>query len=207
MAGSIRSAGILGGTFDPPHIGHLILAECACDALGLDQVLFAPAAEPPHKHHLPITPVEHRVAMVSAAIANNPRFVLSDVDMQRPGPHYTADTLSLLHEAMPDTDLYFVMGGDSLHDIDSWHKPQVIIDHARLAVMRRPGAVIDLSGLESRLPGISKRVVFVDAPIIGISATNLRERLQAGHSIRYQVPDGVEQYINTHKLYRDSNHV
>ncbi len=144
--------------------------------------------------------------MLKAAIADNPRFVFSDVDLSRPGPHYTADTLRLLHEADPAMDLYFVMGGDSLHDITTWYNPAEVIQYARLAVMRRPGAVIDLSGLEVRLSGITDRVVFVDAPMIGISATVLRERLRAGHSIRYQVPDAVEHYIKAHGLYREENH-
>jgi nicotinate-nucleotide adenylyltransferase len=197
------SIGILGGTFDPPHLGHLILAEAACDALELEQVLFVPAANPPHKHSLPITDVKHRVAMVLDAITNNPRFAMSEVDITRPGPHYTVDTLRILKEQSPDADFFFLMGGDSLHDIASWHEPAGIIARAKLAVMRRPGPAPDLSGLEARLPGITERVVFVDAPIIGISATLLRERLRLGRSIRYLVPEAVERYINTHALYED----
>lgn len=199
----MTALGVLGGTFDPPHIGHLILAEAAYEALNLDQVLFVPAAEPPHKHRLPITEVKHRVAMVQAAIRDNPHFALSEVDITRPGPHYTADTLRLLKERFAGADLYFLLGGDSLRDIATWHEPAGIIAQARLAVMRRPGTALDISHLEAALPGISERVAFVDAPIIGISATSLRERLRTGRSVRYQVPDGVAQYIAAHQLYKD----
>ena len=195
--------GVLGGTFDPPHVGHLILAEAAYGALSLDQVLFVPAAEPPHKHKLPITEVKHRVAMVQAAISDNPHFALCDVDMTRPGPHYTVDTLRLMREHFAGADLYFVLGGDSLRDIATWNEPAGIIAQARLAVMRRPGTTLDLSDLEAALPGVSERIAFVDAPVIGISATSLRERLRTGRSVRYQVPDLVERYILAHLLYRD----
>jgi nicotinate-nucleotide adenylyltransferase len=204
--GKTGRIGILGGTFDPPHLGHLILAETAYDVLDLERVLFVPAANPPHKHSLPITDVRHRVAMVQEAIANNPRFAMSQVDITRPGPHYTVDTLGILKEQFPQAELYFVMGGDSLHDMASWHEPGGIITRAKLAVMRRPGAIVDLSGLEAQLPGIAGRVVFVDAPVIGISATMLRERLRSGRSIRYLVPEVVERYISSHDLYEDEIH-
>ncbi len=203
MTGTVTPIGILGGTFDPPHLGHLILAETACDALDLEQVLFVPAADPPHKHSLPLTDIKYRVAMVQEAIANNPRFALSQVDISRPGPHYTVDMLRILHEQLPAAELYFLLGADSLRDIATWHDPAGIIAQARLAVMRRPGSVFDLSGLEAELPGIAKRAVFVDAPVIGISATILRERLRAGRSIRYLVPEAVERYITAHDLYKD----
>jgi nicotinate-nucleotide adenylyltransferase len=204
---SLPSAiGIFGGTFDPPHLGHLILAETACDRLNLSQVLFVPAADPPHKNHKIITPIEHRLAMLAMAIEGNPRFAISRVDIDRPGPHYTADTLELLCQAYPKAELYFLMGGDSLRDLASWHDPNGIVSRARIAVMRRPGSAIDLSALAVNLPGVEDRITFVDAPSIGISATSLRECLRAEHSIRYQVPAEVEQYIETHQLYRDSNH-
>jgi nicotinate-nucleotide adenylyltransferase len=200
-----QAIGVFGGTFDPPHLGHLILAESACDVLSLDRVLFVLAADPPHKRTIPITPVEHRLPMLNSAISANPRFVLSDVDMARPGPHYTVDTLRILQEQYPSADFYFLLGGDSLRDMPSWYAPEGIIAQARLAVMGRQGSNIDLDGLESRLPGIIDRLVFVDAPAIGISATDLRERLRVGQSIRYLVPEAVRLYIEEHRLYR--NHV
>jgi nicotinate-nucleotide adenylyltransferase len=202
-ARSSPALGLLGGTFDPPHLGHLILAEIAYESLGLSRVLFLPAADPPHKSITPITDIKHRLAMLKAAIADNPHFAISDVDMARPGPQYTVDSLAILHRQFPDADLYFLMGGDSLRDITSWRDPSGIIAQARLAVMRRPGAVIDLSGLEASLPGATERIVFVDAPVIGIAATALRERVQLGQSIRYQVPETVEWYIAANGLYKD----
>jgi nicotinate-nucleotide adenylyltransferase len=201
---SPAAIGVFGGTFDPPHMGHLILAEVTFDVLKLDQVLFVPAADPPHKNKWPVTDVKHRVAMLREAIADNPRFALSQVDISRPGPHYTVDTLRILREEFVGAELYFLMGGDSLHDFPSWRDPAGIIAHAKLAVMQRPGenGNIDLPTLSSQLPGIEDRIVFVDAPIIGISATIMRERFRAGDSIRYQVPLAVERYIVRHGLYR-----
>jgi nicotinate-nucleotide adenylyltransferase len=141
--------------------------------------------------------------MLKAAIAGNPHFAISDVDMTRPGPQYTVDSLAILRRQFPDADLYFLMGGDSLRDIISWRDPAGIIAQARLAVMRRPGTTIDLSGLEASLPGVTDRIVFVDAPVIGIAATALREQVRLGQSIRYQVPEAVEWYIVAHGLYKD----
>lgn len=193
--------GILGGTFDPPHLGHLILAETACDALELTQVLFVPAADPPHKRDLVLTPIEHRLAMLDHAIEGNSRFAISDVDMARPGPHYTVDTLHILKEHNPGAELFFILGGDALHDLVGWRDPGGIIAQARLAAMGRPGAKVDLASLEAKLPGISPRIVFVDAPSIGISATLIRDHLHQGRSIRYLVPYPVENYIMEHALY------
>ncbi len=199
--------GVLGGTFDPPHMGHLILAESACDALGLEQVLFVPAADPPHKHNLAITQIEHRLAMLASAIADNPRFALSNIDVTRPGPHYTADMLRLLSQQYANAELFFILGGDALRDMITWHEPAEIVKWARLAAMGRPGATLDLAAMYEKLPDLADRLVFVDAPDIGISATLLRERLRAGHSIRYLVPESVERYITEHGLYRDEKAV
>ncbi len=193
--------GILGGTFDPPHLGHLILAECALDALHLKAVLFVPAAEPPHKNGDTITPIDHRLAMVELAIAANPRFALSRADLDRPGPHYTVDMLKILGREYPDAELYFLMGGDSLHDLLTWHDPAGIIAQAHLGVARRPDAPLDLTELAAQLPGIVKCVATINAPMIGISATLLRRRIQEGASIRYQVPPEVERYIVENRLY------
>jgi len=200
---SSSTVGILGGTFDPPHLGHLILAETARDALNLEQVVFVPAANPPHKGNgdVQVTPIEHRWQMVVAATANNPHFRLSTADMLRPGPHYTVDMLRIVQAEYPGAQLYFLLGGDSLRDLATWRDPAGIVAQARLAVMRRPGAVIDLTEMERQIPGISARVHFVDAPVIGISATAIRERVRAGQSIRYLVPADVERYIGEHGLY------
>ncbi len=194
--------GVLGGTFDPPHLGHLILAECALDALNLEAVLFVPAADPPHKDGDTLTPIEHRLAMVEAAIAGNSRFALSRADLDRPGPHYTVDMLKLLHEEYAGAELYFLMGGDSLHELLTWRDPAGILAQAHLGVARRSDAPLDLTDLALRLPGIMKRVATIQAPVIGISATLIRKRLQSGASIRYQVLPEVEAYIVEHGLYR-----
>lgn len=195
--------GVFGGTFDPPHLGHLILAECALDALNLSCVLFVLAADPPHKQGQHVTPLQHRLPMLESALAANPRFLLSRTDIDRPGPHYSSDTMRLLASEYPGADLFFLMGGDSLHAFPTWHAPSSILTYTSLGVMRRPGNEIDLVGLESQLPALHDRVVFFDAPEIGISATSLRERVHARHSIRYQVPDGVNTYIQEHGLYED----
>jgi len=199
--------GIFGGTFDPPHIGHMIIAQAACDALGLDQVLFVPAADPPHKQGISLTPSDQRWAMLDQAITDNPRFVLSDIDMARPGPHYTVDMLRIVKDRYPKRELYFVLGSDALRDFATWRDPGGIIAQARLAVVVRPGANVDLASLDAKVPGLAARSVFVDAPEIDISGTLLREWLRTNHSIRYLVPDTVEQYIAKNALYRNSDHV
>lgn len=196
-----RSLGIFGGTFDPPHLGHLILAQRALDTLGLERVLFVPAADPPHKRARVVTPAAHRVAMLELALAGNPHFELSRVDLDRPGPHYTADMLSLMHDQFPEAALYFLVGADSLADLLTWRDPARIVARARLGVMQRPCVALDLAPLEAGLPGLTERVTFIEGPLIDISATEIRDCLRAGHSIRYQVPDAVADYIDAHRLY------
>lgn len=194
--------GVLGGTFDPPHYGHLALAEAAREQLGLTRVLFVPAGEPPHKPGRPITPAHHRAAMVQAAIADNPAFVLSRVDLDRPGPHYTVDMLALLEQEYPRAVFFFLMGSDSLVEFPTWRDPAGILRKAVLAVMNRPGYPVDWEALERAVPGIRERVVFVDAPMLDISASDLRRRAREGRSLRYLVPPAVEAYIREHGLYR-----
>ena len=201
------AVGVFGGTFDPPHLGHLILAEAVCDVLGLEQVLFVLAADPPHKQGMSLTAASHRLAMLERAIAGNPRFALSDVDIARPGPHYTVDTLHILKDHFPSHQLYFLLGSDALRDFPTWHNPGGIIAQAHLAIVQRPEVQIDLAALDDKVPGLAARSVLVNAPEIGISGTLLRERLHADHSIRYLVPDAVEQYIAENALYRNSDHV
>jgi len=149
--------GVIGGTFDPPHYGHLVLAENGCVQLGLERVLFVLAGQPPHKPNRPITPVHHRLAMVEAAIAGEPAFALSRVDLDRPGPHYTVETLALLRREYPEAELFFLMGGDSLADFPGWYDSAGIVRQARLAVMQRPGYEPDLAKLERAVPGIRER--------------------------------------------------
>lgn len=194
--------GILGGTFDPPHYGHLILAELAADSLSLNCVLFVPAADPPHKG-APRASAKHRTALVERAIAGNPRFALSRVDLDRPGPHYTVEMLRLLRQEFPEAELVFLIGGDSLRDLSLWSRPGELIRLARLGVMRRPGNTPDLARLEQDIPGVGERVDWIDAPQIDISATDIAHRVSAGLSIRYQTPDAVRAYIDAHDLYRN----
>ncbi len=194
--------GVMGGTFDPPHIGHLVAAEEARVRLRLERVLFVPAGIPPHKLDEPVTPVEHRLEMVTRAVASNPYFTVSRVDVDRPGPSYTVDTLRLLRgEWGDDVELYFIMGIDSLADLPNWHEPQRIIELCRLAVVDRPGYDAHIESLERILPGLSRRVEFVPMPQLEISSTDLAERVRQGLPIRYQVPPAVEAYIYTHRLY------
>lgn len=195
-----QRVGILGGTFDPPHIGHLVLAQYACDALDLACVLFVPAADPPHKDQLRYG-IEHRLPMLELAIAGNDKFVISRVDVDRPGPHYTVDMIRILQEQQPDTEFYFLMGGDSLHHLPQWYHPLEMIALCKLAVMARPGTEVepDLRAL----PGLAERVVVIDSPMLGFSSTEVAERLEAGKSVRYLVPDSVLTYIQDHRLYQN----
>jgi len=195
--------GILGGTFDPIHYGHLILAEEAWARLELDRVLFVPAREPPHKLLQPGSPAADRLYMVRLSIASNPHFDVSDIELERPGPSYTVDTLALLRQELgPQAELYFLMGLDSLVNLPTWHNPEGIIALAHLAVARRPGYAADLQRLEQVLPGITERTHFLDIPEIGIASHDLRRRVREGLPIKYQVPEAVEEYIYARGLYR-----
>jgi nicotinate-nucleotide adenylyltransferase len=197
----ISRLGIVGGTFDPPHCGHLVLAENGRVQLRLDRVLFVLAGQPPHKPDRPIVPAHHRAAMVEAAVADNPAFALSRVDLDRPGPHYTVDMLALLHRQYPEAELFFLMGGDSLAHFLTWRDPAGIVRQARLAVMLRPGYEPDLAALERAVPGLHERLVWLDAPYLDIAASDLRRRAGDGLPLRYLVPPAVEAYIREHRLY------
>ncbi len=195
--------GVLGGTFDPIHYGHLILAEEARVCLSLARVLFVPAKDPPHKLGQPYSPAAGRLRMVELAVAGNPCFEVSLVDLERPSPSYTVDTLACLQEALgPEAELYFLMGVDSLANILTWHDPPGIVARAHLAVALRPGYSADLQALERALPGLTARTHFLTIPEVGISAHDLRRRVSLGLPIRYQVPECVEAYIREQGLYR-----
>ncbi len=194
--------GVLGGTFDPPHFAHLIMAEYARELLGLDRVLWVVEADPPHKQGLAVLPIEHRLRMVEIALADNPAFELSLIDVDRPGPHYTVDMLSILSTQYPGSDLFFLLGADSFRELPRWHDPAGLIRQAKLVVMERPGVVYDMAMLEASIPGLAERVVLVDAPLINISSSDIRARVASGRSIRYLLPTNVETYIHTQGLYR-----
>ncbi len=194
--------GLFGGTFDPPHLGHLVLASLAADALALDAVWFVLAAAPPHKQQQPVTPVARRLEMLTLALADNPIFQVSHIDIERPGPHYTVDMVALAQAGQPDDDLFFLMGGDSLRDLPKWYRPKQLLQLCPLVVLQRPGADLDIKALESALPGLQRRVTFLEGPEIAVSATMIGERVRAGRTIRYLVPEAVRQYIYRHGLYR-----
>ncbi len=196
--------GVFGGTFDPVHYGHLVAAEEVRYRLRLDKVLFVPAGMPPHKLDHDITPTRHRVAMLELAIASNPGFALSRVDIDRHGPCYTVDTLALLHEEYgPGAELFFLMGMDSLADILTWKDPERLIRLARIVVVGRPGFQADVDELDKVLPGAAERICIVDTPLMEVSSSDIRQRVREGAPIRYQVPEAVEAYIRAHRLYLD----
>lgn len=198
----MRRLGVLGGTFDPIHLGHLVAAQEAWQQLQLDRVLFLPAGVPPHKPDRAITPAQHRLRMVELAVADQPHFGISQVDLNRPGPCYTLETLRLIREEWgPDPELIFVEGADSLADILSWYQPQKIIQLCSFAVVRRPWIEVDLPSLEAKLPGLTERVHWIQMPLLEISSRELRQRVRDGRPITYLVPEGVEAYIRAHGLY------
>jgi len=199
----VSRIGILGGSFDPPHYGHLALAETARVQLELSRVIFVPAGTPPHKRNQPMSPVEDRAAMTALAIADNPAFALSRVDIERPGPHYSVDMLALLRQQHPPVEeWFFLLGEDALHDLPVWRDPQGILEHASLAVMPRLGQRVDLAELVAALPALAERLVWLDVPPVDYSATDLRRRVREGLPLRYLVPLAVAVYIREHNLYR-----
>ncbi len=200
----MQRIGILGGTFDPPHVGHLILAQYTMEALLLDQVLFVPAGDHPFKGDKIRASVAHRTAMVELAVSDNRSFSISDADLKRPGPHYSADTVQLIQSQYPQAQLFFVMGGDNLRALPSWTRARELYEFCRLAVMKRSDENITPEMHEAVLPGLKDRVDIVDAPLLGIwlSSTHLVDRLHSGKSIRYLVPDSVRDYIQQHGLYQ-----
>lgn len=194
--------GIFGGTFDPPHIGHLVLAAEARAHLRLDRLLWVLTPDPPHKQGQIITPLEHRLAMVRLAIAGDPAFELSRVEMGRPGPQYALDTVRTLAEKDPTAKLVYLIGGDSLRDLPTWHRPAELVSIcAFLGVARRPGDAIDLSSLEKAIPGLSAKVRFVDAPLLDIASHEIRARAVQGRPFRYFLPPAVYGYILEQHLY------
>lgn len=200
---SERRIGILGGTFDPIHLGHLALAESAGEELELEKVLFIPAGHPPHKKDRLITEARHRQRMTELAIAGNPRFALSTIDLVRSGLSYTVDTLRLLSAEYVGAELFFIIGADSLLDLPTWYRPAEILQLAIVAAAGRPGFSLDQ--FESKLGELYRkyrhRIVLFEAPSLDISSTMLRERLVAGRSVRYLVPDAVLEYIAANDLY------
>jgi nicotinate-nucleotide adenylyltransferase len=200
--------GVFGGAFDPVHYGHLLLAELCREACQLDQVWFLPAASPPHKQHYVVTPAQQRIEMLELAIGGNERFAVSRLEVDRGGVSYTVDTLAQLKAEAPQRELFFLLGADSLIDLPGWREPARICELAIPVAARRPGvAEPNLDALaqiisQARLEEIRRHQV--DMPHIGLSSREIRRRVAAGLSIRYQTPRAVEKYIETAGLYRDS---
>lgn len=198
--------GIFGGTFDPVHLGHLIVAEQCREQGWLDQVWFIPAARPPHKQDRPLTPFNHRTEMLALAIAGQPAFRVEEMERDRPGPSYTSDTLDVIHQQQADAELFLIVGSDTLHDLPYWHEPARIVKRAGLLVVARPDwSMPSVEHLQKsmNLPeegGLRLKVI--QTPLIDISSTDLRRRVAENRSIRYLVPRAVECYVETHRLYR-----
>lgn len=188
--------GVFGGSFNPPHVAHLALAQACTEGADLDTVLWMPTPDPPHKQDARLADAEHRLAMARLATSGNARFAVSGAEFRRPGPHYTVDTLRALRGAHSDANMALVIGGDSLASFASWREPEAILELARLVVYRRPGA--DLSGVSAE---ILARTTFVDGPAFDLSATEIRARLGAGQTVRYLVPDAVLDYAEARGLY------
>ena len=203
--GDVIRVGIFGGTFDPPHIGHLILAEEAWFQLKLDVVTIVPAGDPPHKRDRRLSAAVSRVRMVEAAIAGNDHFRLSRVDVDRPGPHYTIDMVRLLRDSLPTgSELFFLMGSDSLRDLPNWHLADRLVANCRLVALTRHDVTLDWEYLEAALPGLRQRVIQLDMPELEIASHILQERVRSGQPIRYQAPAAVEAIIMAEGLYRDA---
>lgn len=195
--------GVLGGTFDPIHIGHLILAEEVRARLNLAEILFVPAGQPWLKADSPISPAEHRVEMVRLAIADKPYFKLSTMEIERVGPTYTVDTIAELKAQLGTEDeLFFIMGWDNLAELPRWRQPSRLLTMCRLVAVPRPGYPLpDLKALEASIPGLSQRVTLMDKPEVDISASVIRDRVTQGLSIRHLVPESIDAYIRQHKIY------
>ena len=195
--------GIFGGTFDPPHLGHLILAAEALDQLNLTRLLWVLTAMPPHKPDRPILSLEQRLAMVSATIFGEPAFELSRVEIDRPGPHYAVDTVKILREKYSNAELCYLLGSDSLNDLPSWHRPVDFVTRCDcIGVMCRPGDVIDLEELEMVIPGISNKVKLFEAPLLEISSYEIRHRVREGRQYRFFLVPDVVKIIRENNLYK-----
>lgn len=193
-----RTVGIFGGSFNPPHVAHLAVAEAARDQAGLDQVLWIPAATPPHKQGRAMTEAYHRLAMTRRVVADNEAFEVSDWEIEQGGVSYTIDTIRAFQGEQPGVDFYLILGGDSLAQFASWREPEEILRRVSLIVYPRPGA--DLADVD---PAVMARATVLDRPLLDPSSTVIRRLLRSGRSARYLVPDSVLAYIAEHGLYSE----
>jgi nicotinate-nucleotide adenylyltransferase len=194
---------VLGGTFDPPHIGHLWLAALAADALGLNRVLFMPAAQPPHKRSSEVTSAAERLLLTRLAIVGDPTFALCPIEMERPGPSFTVDSVEELLRLYPGARLYLLMAADALSGIDTWREPERLLTLVEWAVAPRSGSRLPQPDeMRHRFGSAASRIHLLDGPVLDVSATEIRRRVAAGRTIRYLVPRAVEEVIIERRLYR-----
>lgn len=201
---SNRRYGIFGGTFDPPHIGHLILAMEAADQLNLEKVLWVLTPDPPHKQGKEITAIDTRIKMVMRAIGEDALFEMSYVDIDRAGPHYILDTMQILQERYAEIDLVYLMGGDSLQHLLEWYKPKAFIEACDyVGVMRRPGETINLEHLKKQLPELLPKLEFIDAPLLEISSNQIRQMVAHNQPFRYYLTTSVYEMVKKLALYKE----
>ena len=199
-----KKLGVLGGTFDPVHLGHIMMAEEVKNGLALDEVLLIPAGEPQSRPTDIVTPAQYRLEMLELAVAGKPGLKVSDMEIVRKGPSYTVDTILELKNKYKNYEIYFILGWDSLQQLPTWHDPSRLINLCYLAVIPRPGYKRpSLKTLEGVLPGITEKVIFMEKPKVDISATEIREKVSKGQSIDHLVPEKVVGYISNHKLYSE----
>ena len=203
IGGNRMNIGVLGGTFDPIHNGHIMVAEEARTKLNLAEILFVPAGQPYLRPNTPVADAEHRVQMVRLAIADKPYFKVSTIEIERGGPAYTVDTIAELRAQVSAGDeLFFILGWDSLAELPQWREPSQLITMCSLVAVPRPGYPRpNIKALEKLIPGLSRRVMFMDKPGIDISASEIRSRVSRGLSVRHLVPEPVNRYIKEHRLY------
>jgi nicotinate-nucleotide adenylyltransferase len=198
MTSERQRVGVMGGTFDPIHHGHLVAASEVAARFDLDEVVFVPTGQPSFKQGQDVSPAEHRYLMTVIATASNPRFTTSRVDIDRPGLTYTVDTLRDLRAQRPDADLFFITGADAIEQIATWKNAPELWEMAHFVAVTRPGHVLSVAGLPS------EHVSLLEIPALSISSTDCRARARAGDPVWYLVPDGVVQYIAKYRLYRES---
>lgn len=198
-----KRIGFFGGTFDPPHIGHLILAGEAVFQFHLEKLLWVLTPDPPNKQGNAITPLSHRLVMLQEMIAHNPHFELSRLEVDRPAPHYTIDSIRMLADQEPDAEIILLIGGDSFTDLPTWRfAPDLVTAVSKIGVMRRPGDSADLSALEASLPGLTDKLHFIEALLQPVSSREIRRRIREGEMYRYYLSYEVYNYIESHGLYR-----
>ena len=194
----MKNIGMFGGSFNPPHNGHLIVCQAVLDQVGLDKIIFIPSAIPPHKLDMRLAPAEMRLEMVKLATVGNPGFDVSDIELRRGGTSYTVDTLKGLQQQHPDSQLHLLIGADNWVDFETWRMPDQIMQLAQIVVMTRPGFAI-----ERFAHRYGRRVRFGDVPNIGISGTMIRLNIKSGRSVKYLVPPQVEHFLDQHALYHE----